>query len=626
MKRLAILAAILVGVAALAVASAPLIISTDLVKHRIADQIANWTDRAVTFRGEPSVSFYPYLTVQLSDVALAEPPGMGDQPFMTMDVLMGKFRLLPLLFGRVEITEFRLVRPRINLRIDAAGRPNWEMNRGTVGAEAAEADLRPSPTAKGKAIPPANITLGRFIIRDGVIDYADETAGQHNEATAVNIDVSWPSTSQAATGSGSLIWRDQPVEFNASLATPMALLAGGVSPMRFALASKPVRIAFTGKVLQLDNLQVEGDASLTTPSVRQAIEWAGTPMGPGAILGAASLKGKIKWIGSSISFSQASIEFDGNSAEGALSVSYTRGRPTFQGTLDFEKLDLTPYVEASRADMNANGSWLAAPARLPTLTACDLDIRVSAGAVIIGAKHLGRAAAAAAIKDGRLTVTIGDAQLYGGHLQAEIAAEMQDDAVVGSAKAKIDGVSAKLALLDLAGVGALEGASSLDIDVKGMGRSWGEFAEALSGTARLSIADASLAGIEVRQFASRMAARDAGAIVPGAGATAFSAISATLRLAEGALSTDDFHAEGPGYEVGIAGSASLLTQLVEAKGTLTMANSATAGEPAEIPFAIAGTWRAPVFLPDAERAFKRSARAPRAGNTIGLEDFIRPHG
>src|SRR5215211_4440142 len=64
MKRFIITALAVVLVAAACAAAVPLLISTDVVKRRIADQITNWTGRVVSFEGDPRISLYPYVTVR----------------------------------------------------------------------------------------------------------------------------------------------------------------------------------------------------------------------------------------------------------------------------------------------------------------------------------------------------------------------------------------------------------------------------------------------------------------------------------------------------------------------------------------------------------------------------------
>ena len=78
-------------------------------------------------------------------------------------------------------------------------------------------------------------------------------------------------------------------------------------------------------------------------------------MGTGPILGAASIEGAVNWVGPTVVVRpSATIELDGNSAEGALAAtSPARGRP-FRARSPSSKLDLSPYLEAVRADLVAD--------------------------------------------------------------------------------------------------------------------------------------------------------------------------------------------------------------------------------------------------------------------------------
>ena len=84
-RRFVIGALAVVGVLVALAVALPLVISPDLIKARIVDQIAFWTGREFTFRGEPHLSLYPYLTVRLNDARLANAEGMGDEPFIEVE-------------------------------------------------------------------------------------------------------------------------------------------------------------------------------------------------------------------------------------------------------------------------------------------------------------------------------------------------------------------------------------------------------------------------------------------------------------------------------------------------------------------------------------------------------------
>src|SRR6202521_5434421 len=145
MKRVIVLALCLVGLIAVAIAAIPFLVSTDLAKHRIADEIARWTGRSVSFSGEPEVSFFPHINVELRGVTLANPENMKGDPFIALDAVIGRIRILPLFLGRTEVAEFRLVNPRLSLKVDAEGRANWKVGPG--GPPSDRADRKASEVA-----------------------------------------------------------------------------------------------------------------------------------------------------------------------------------------------------------------------------------------------------------------------------------------------------------------------------------------------------------------------------------------------------------------------------------------------------------------------------------------------
>ncbi len=77
----------------------------DVLKTRIGEQIAGWTGREVSLRGDPKIGLFP-LRVTLDDVEVGGPAGMDDAQILSMDRLTGRIRLLPLIIGRVEVSSF----------------------------------------------------------------------------------------------------------------------------------------------------------------------------------------------------------------------------------------------------------------------------------------------------------------------------------------------------------------------------------------------------------------------------------------------------------------------------------------------------------------------------------------
>ncbi len=577
MKRIAILAVIAVGLAGLTALAVPLVVSPDLIKQRIAGQISAATGRQVTLAGEPSLSIYPHLAVTIDHLTIANPEGMGDDPFVVADEVTTRLRLLPLLIGRMELDTFELVRPRVHLITDADGRTNW-----TTAPN--DADGRPVI---------ADLALGWLQIADGTIVYDDLGAKHHEELTGVDLGLTWSSAVSAASGNGKLTWRGEALEFNGSVASPLDLFAGKGSAVRLAIASTPLRMSFNGKALGLDGADFEGDASISTPSLRKVVAWLGTPLGTGSILGPASITGKLSWHGSALSFSKAAISLDGNDANGVTSIDFGGARPAIQGTFAAAKLDLSPYFEAVRADMGANGPWPFAATRLPVVDLIDCDLRLSVSEVLIGAMRLTGLGATGTIKDGAVTVNIGQATVYGGALGATIAAAMDGNKLAAHIKASVDGALVQAPLKDLLAIDVLSGKANASIDVDGSGSTWGELAHSIAGKASIAIADGTLSGINLKQIAARMADPLAEPMPPGDGSAPFSKLDATLAIADNMVSASDLKLAGQNYTVALSGRGSLVTGSIEANATLTM--GAAAGQ--TIPVAVTGTWRAPLIGP-----------------------------
>ncbi len=71
--------------------------------------------------------------------------------------------------------------------------------------------------------------------------------------------------------------------------------------------------------------------------------WLGAnwPSGPG--LGEFTAKGLLTWGDDTISFEDAQFTLDGNASTGGLSLKFAPKRPSLEGTLAFDSLNIGPY-------------------------------------------------------------------------------------------------------------------------------------------------------------------------------------------------------------------------------------------------------------------------------------------
>lgn len=588
-RRLAVIVLAVVAVIGVVAVAVPFLISSDAVKKSISDQITHWTGRTFTFAGDAKLRLFPYLTVRLQDVRLANPSGMGDEPFIAAEVMIGKLEILPLLAGRLRFAEFRLVNPTINLAVDAAGNPNWILDQGVVGTLAAKGDSELPGDDPAPPTPRAEVTLGRFLVRDGTVNFADARSGADEVLSDVDIDVNWRSTADVARGNGSFAWRGEPVAFRGEISAPLTLLAGGDSPLRVAVEAAPANLTFDGVARQFDGMQIEGDASLAVPSVARLGTWTGA-VGETSLIRTASIAGKVSWAAAALNLSEVAIDLDGNAGEGALTATVVDGKPSLQGTLDFARFDLTPQLDALSAAIDADGAWQGDPIGLPLVTGADIDLRLSAATAVAGGTEIGPVAASLLVNDGIMRAEVGEAHFGQGIIEASVLAEMKDGVLSGSASLNADGVPADAASRFL-GVSGVTGTVAASADLEASGATWGDLAADVAGSGSLTVTDGTLQGVDLTLLPQLIAAP---APNPAGGTTAFGLAAATLAFADGALSTDDLKVEGPGYALGLAGKLVLPGKAIEARGVLTLVEE----PPRQVPFLLNGSWDALQLHPD----------------------------
>ncbi|MCW5717026.1 MAG: AsmA family protein [Bauldia sp.] len=583
---------VLLGIVLLAaggLAIAPAFVPTETVRARITEQIEQWLGRPVTFVGDPVISLYPRPTVTIEHVVISDALGDG-VPLIAVERVVGTVALLPLIFGRVEISAFSLLRPEINLRVGTDGQSNWTVREGTIGARLAEAE---DTDETGGGAP--DVTLGRFLIEDGTITYR-RADGPLSEITGVSLDISWPSTAGGMTASGRLTWRDEPVAITGYLGRPLDLIAGRSSSARFTVDATPASLSFDGTVSRSElDFVLGGMTSLTTPSLRRLLTWAGAQIPEeGATPGPATMEGDASWGWPLLMFSNGTISLDGTEAVGSFSVDFSNARPSIRGTIAASVVDLSPYAISLRTDVEADGTWVGAPIDLPALAVIDTDLRLSADEVRLGAARVTQVAASATVSGGGLLLSLEEATFYGGSVRATVSGFVGPDSLTLHAAASVSGMATLPALQAVAGVSGLAGTLTGTIDAGGSGATWSELAAALSGTVTATIVNGALRGIDLAGAAGVESPTVAN-LALGTGGTGFSRFEGDFHFAGGFLEADRFVAEGPGYVLAFSGHASLMRPGIEGRGVISFARS---DETAILPFTLDGTWVMPVLADD----------------------------
>ena len=600
LKRLglALLAALAVGAGMVVAAS--YLVSADAVRRQVLSEIRTVTGLNPTLRGEASVSLFPTGSVSFADVVL----GDAKRPALTAERLIARLRLIPLLIGRVEISDVALEHPIIAIEVEPDGKSNWS---GLI-----EALIR-SQTADPHRV----AAFSEMRINDGSVVLRSKSQKLDETLTGVEFSLAWPSISKSFGATGRFVWHDEPLDVTMTLSDFAAALAGNRTGLKLRIAGSPVKAAFEGAISVKPTLKIEGTLAADAASMRNALIWAGQQPLPGGGFGHFAIKAQANVMGGTIGLNNVNVELDGNTAEGALTFA-TDGRKTLQGTLASDTLDLTPYVSTVRLLTNNQREWNNGNITLDGLSGVDLDLRLSAANVVMSNAKLGRTAIGANLRGGQLVVTVGEAQAYGGVIKGSLTLANFDAGVDVKSQLQFTDVDLESCLGQLFGLHRLEGKGNLSFAVEGDGTSVLDVTRTLNGTANLTGENGALAGLNVEQLLRRLERRPlSGGGEFRSGRTPFDKIAVALKITQGTVTVEDVKIDGSAVRLALAGSASIPTRELDLKGTATLVSTSKPEGPSfELPFIVQGPWDDPIMLPDPEALIRRSGAAAPLLNAV----------
>ncbi len=610
LKRLAIAVAGVVAAAFVTLVALSFLIPAAAVRDAVKAEIHAVTGLDPMLGDDVSLSLFPSGTVRFRNVLLGN--DRTAEPAVAADELTARLRYFPLLAGRIEIADVTLVRPVINVTFSATGQTNWS---GLIVSLAHALQPNPDRTA----------SFSEIGIQDGTVVVHDEGKDATERLEGVNFQVAWPSISRSFGANGRFTWNNEAVEASLTLSDFLAALTGDRSGVKLRISSAPLDVAFDGAATDQPTLKLVGTLDVESASLRDALRWTGKSKLPFGGFGRFALRAQSDIGGGMASLSNVNVELDDNSAEGALTLA-TDGHRLVQGTLAADALDLTPYVSGVRLLARDENNWDRLPIALNGFNDFNLDLRLSAASIKIADAQLGRTAVAATMHDGKLDLTVGEAQAFGGTAKGTLGIASDDNGVAVSSNMQFLDVDLENCLGQIFGMHKVQGRGDLALNLDGAGNSVLAVTRALNGTATLNAQSGALAGIDVEQLLRRLERRPlSGNGDFRQGRTAFDQLAVSLKVANGLVSVDDMHVDGPAVKLTVGGQASLPTRELDLKGEATLVSTTTAEE-FDLPFVVQGPWDDPMMLPDPQSLIRRSgAAAPllNAAKSYNASDAVR---
>jgi AsmA protein len=587
MQRLIVGTLVVVAILAGGAALLPRLLPEHEVRLALTRALMDATGTEPRIYGGAKLTLLPRPVIRLEGVRLDD----GRHPGVTSGSLVAEVRLAPLFTGSIEIGALTFERPHLALEL------------GVDGIRIAGLPLNLSAPPDTRAGAP------ELRIVDGIVEL--RTAAGVRTLTAVEASLAWAGAGLTASGTFELDRR--PVAATMVVADIAALRNGDRSALRLRLEAENQRFTFDGGLAFRNGPQIEGVLAADGRSLRNALAWLGIEAPARGGFGPYSLKTRLAFTPGSLALSALAVELDGNLAEGGVTLKHEAGRAVLQGTLASELIDLTRYAGA-KPEARASTGWLSEPIDLAALQALDLDVRLSARRVLIQQAELNKAALTLTLKGGRLTLAVGEAQLFGGTLRGTaVLAPAQTGADV-KIDAKLTDFDLERGLAALTGIRRLEGSGVLTVMLQSSGASPEAIARDLSGDASLAVTGGAITGINVEQILRRLDRKPLSGFGDlRGGRTPFERFVAKVRFAEGSATLEEIQIESALVHVSLAGSASMARREFDLRGTasLTRPSPAVAGTLArfELPFLLQGPWDNPLLLPDADALIRRSGAA-----------------
>ena len=599
---------------------------SDLIRKTITEQVKAKTGRDLIVAGPAAFSFYPGMGVTLKDVSLSGPPGSPNK-LVHMAELGVNIKTMPLINRNIEVRRLIVRQPVFDLRVDKAGKKNWNFAELADLRRFAQAAAPASPANDaGDGNPPVAVSGGVPLpsrlaqinhlelddvrIEDGTLRFTDERSGKTQEVKAVNVNLSLQSLQSPVSADGDLIWQGEKIDFDGKLTSVRAVLEEKPARLAFNAKNGHVASTFDGNLLIHDGADLEGKITTKSESVRGLAKWLGTALPPVAGFGPMSLTGTVKTNGNVTSLTGANFGLDGATATGNVTVTTGGVRPYVQANLKISELDLNKYMtgatsvgakaeaavpqaapapakSAVKPDAGApdggdkieellkapaakvygyeqRAGWSSVPFNMALLGVADTDAKLQVGRLIFNDIKVGQTSLTVGLKNRVMKTTFDDVQLYDGHGKGFLNVDATGNTANIGANFALDGLSALPFMTDAADMKWLSGKAKIGLQLASNGASQLQLIEGLNGKADLKFADGAIVGFNVPGAIRGISqGKLSGLKNSPAEKTDFSELSASFNVVNGVAQNQDLALVSPLLRVTGAGAVQLPGRTVD---------------------------------------------------------------
>ncbi len=622
MKKLLLFLAGLVVVVIIAITALVVLVNPNQFKPLIVKQAKQQTGLDLVIEGDISWQFFPSLGFELGKTELKNPQGFSQPNLFKVDAVGIDVSVMPLLSHQLEIGSISLDGAEFYVETLKDGRRNIDALSKAQNEEAASSqdtansqpEESPAQVSSSDSNEPWTINLAGVDINNAMLEVDDKQAGSLTKLYDVSLNLSefefdaWTHAQFAAKGQinqqtfsaqgqadfklapGFKQYELRQVSVDAEYADESNHIDSAKLELEsFAFDQDNVlSYAVTGRVADMAlDLSGQGsvavDSELTLAQVKTLtlkgdIEGSALPQSPMNLDMAADIRFDLQQNQLDLELNALKandIALDGNANVTLGDIPKIR-IDLHSPNLDVDSL-LASQNEASQPASsssaasggdggNSQSSASQSEPDLSALKTLDVQGKVSIDKLKASGAHLANVITQFSVNKGVAKLNRLSANLYQGTVQASAELNANKTPATYSIRSQVDNVKIQPLLVDVADKDILEGTGNITANLTGSGLVMEQIKQNLKGTVDIVFNDGAVHGINVAQLIRKNYARIKGNSIDdkqGVQKTDFSAVSSTLTLNQGKVSTNNLSMQSPLLRIHGQGSANYINETID---------------------------------------------------------------
>jgi AsmA protein len=231
----------------------PSIVSTDLVKQRFELVISETIGQKVTFNTEPKITLWPNAKISLGAVTVGKTEISTEESLLIADSVSADMSLFSALFGEPSFSNYKLVRPTVQLEIYPDGTSNWLPTSNILGGllnsnvSTQTTNLIVSASTEG----PFDSNLFDFQnleIEGGTVLLITDPGNEPEKISSINGRITRSSFTNTLTTNFEAIVRGEKINLNIVDLDTVNLIHGEVVDTNITLKSDLVNFSYNGEI------------------------------------------------------------------------------------------------------------------------------------------------------------------------------------------------------------------------------------------------------------------------------------------------------------------------------------------------------------------------------------------